>query len=115
MHFRALLILAGAAAFLVACGSSTSTANSCGNSGANANVNTTSSNQFSPASTTINHGESVCWQGASAVTHTVTDDGGAFDVNLPPSQIFIHAYPTAGTFTYHCKIHTGMTGSVTVK
>src|SRR5713101_9002557 len=97
-----------------ACGSSTSTANSCGSSGANANVNTTSSNQFSPSSTTITHGQSVCWQNSSSVTHTVTDNGAAFDTNLPVGQIFLHTYATAGTYTYHCKIHAGMTGSIKV-
>jgi len=56
----------------------------------------------------------VCWQNSSSVTHTVTDDGGAFDTNLPVGQIFLHTYPTAGTYTYHCKIHAGMTGSIKV-
>ena len=102
------------AAVIMACGSSTSVANSCGSSGANANVNTTSSNTFSPKATTITHGQSVCWQNSSAVLHTVTDDGGAFDTDLPVGQIFVHTYTIAGTYPYHCKIHTGMTGTITV-
>ena len=97
-----------------ACGSSTSPANSCGSSGANANVNTTSSNTFSPNTATINHGQTVCWQNSGSVTHTVTDDGGAFDTNLPVAHIFLHTYPTAGTYLYHCRIHAGMTGSIKV-
>jgi len=97
-----------------ACGSSTSPANSCGSSGASANVNTTSSNSFSPNAATINHGQTVCWQNSSSVTHTVTDDGGAFDTNLPVGQILLHTYATAGTYTYHCKLHAGMTGSIKV-
>src|SRR2546422_3360434 len=98
----------------LACGSSTSPANSCGSSGANANVNTSSSNQFSPSTSTITHGQSVCWQNSSSVTHTVTDDGSAFDTNLPVGQIFVHTYAAAGDFPYHCKIHPGMTGTVHV-
>ena len=97
-----------------ACGSSTSPANSCGSSGASANVNTTSSNSFSPNTATITHGQTVCWQNSSSVAHTVTDNGGAFDTNLPVGQIFLHTYATAGTYPYHCKIHAGMTGSITV-
>ena len=93
--------------------SSTSPANSCGSSGANANVNTTSSNSFSPASLTITHGQSVCWQSGN-VLHTVTDNGGAFDADLPVGQVFVHTYPAAGTYPYHCKIHAGMTGTVIV-
>jgi len=104
------------AALGVACSSSTSVANSCGSSGANANVNATSSNTFSSSHVTITHGEKVCWQNSSSVLHTVTDDGGAFDTDLPVGQVFVHTYPTAGTFNYHCKIHvaSGMTGTVTV-
>jgi plastocyanin len=56
----------------------------------------------------------VCWQNSSSVAHTVTDDGGAFDTNLPVGQIFLHTYATAGTYTYHCRIHAGMTGSIKV-
>lgn len=113
---RAVLAVSAALVALlgVACGSSTSPANSCGGSGASANINTTSSNNFSPGSATITHGQSVCWQNSSSVLHTVTDDGGAFDVNLPVGQIFVHTYSTAGTFAYHCKIHAGMTGTIVV-
>lgn len=98
----------------VACGSSTSVANSCGSSGATANVNTASSNSFSPNTTTITHGQSVCWQNSSSVTHTVTDNNGAFNTNLTVGQILVHTYATAGSFPYHCSIHAGMTGTVTV-
>jgi plastocyanin len=97
-----------------ACSSSTSVANSCGSSGANANVNTASSNNFSPTTTTITHGQSVCWQNSSSVAHTVTADDGAFNTSLPVGQIFVHTYATAGSFPYHCTIHAGMTGTVTV-
>ncbi len=97
-----------------ACGSSTSPASSCGSSGANANVNTASSNSFSPNTATITHGQTVCWQNSSSVAHTVTDDGGAFDTDLPVGQIFVHTYATAGTYAYHCKLHAGMTGAITV-
>jgi len=114
MHPSSVITLVVIACFAIACGNSTSTANSCGSSGANANVNTTSSNQFSPSSTTITHGQSVCWQNSSSATHTVTDDGAAFDTNLPVGQIFVRTYAAAGDFPYHCKIHAGMTGTVHV-
>ena len=112
MRYTTAVVVGLAAVVAVACSSPTSTANSCGSSGANANVNFSSSNHYSPSATTITHGESVCWQSGS-VTHTVTADSGAFDVTLPPGQIFIHQFPTAGVFPYHCKIH-GETGTVTV-
>ncbi|HEX4602289.1 MAG TPA: hypothetical protein VH116_12910, partial [Gemmatimonadales bacterium] len=53
------------------CGSSTSPANSCGSVKADANVGTTSSNNFSPANTTITHGQTVCWQNNTQTLHSV--------------------------------------------
>ena len=112
---RAIIGVVAVVALLAsACGSSTSPASSCGSSGANANVNTASSNSFSPNTATITHGQTVCWQNSSSADHTVTDNGGAFDTNLPVAQIFVHTYATAGTYPYHCTIHAGMTGSITV-
>jgi plastocyanin len=116
-----MLVTRGMAMILVvvlavaACGSSspTSVANSCGNSGANANVNTTSSNSFSPSAVTITHGQTVCWQ-AGNVTHTVTSDNGLFNATLDTGQVFMYTFATAGAYPYHCTIHSGMTGTVTV-
>jgi plastocyanin len=98
-----------------ACSSSpTTTANSCGSSGASANVGATDAQVFSPNHATITHGQSVCWQNNGSITHTVTDDGGAFNTNLPSGQVFVHIYAAAGTFPYHCTIHPGMIGTITV-
>jgi plastocyanin len=114
---RSLLVVCSTIVALIgtACGSNpTTVASSCGNS-ANANVNTpSSSNTFSPTTATITHGQTVCWQNSSSVAHTVTADNGDFDVNLPAGNIFLHTYPTAGTYTYHCKIHAAMTGTIVV-
>ena len=98
-----------------ACGSSTMVANSCGSSGASANINATDSKVFSPNTATITHGQSVCWQNNGSFAHTVTsDDGTSFNTGLPSGQIFVHTFPTAGSFPYHCTIHAGMTGTITV-
>jgi len=94
--------------------SSTSPANSCGSSGAFANIGATDAQVFSPNHATITHEQSVCWQNNGSITHTVTDDGGAFNTNLPSGMIFVHIYAAAGTFPYHCTIHSGMIGSITV-
>ncbi|HEX4601068.1 MAG TPA: hypothetical protein VH116_06730, partial [Gemmatimonadales bacterium] len=96
------------------CGSSTSPANSCGSVKADANVNATDTKNYSPSATTITHGQTVCWQNNGSLLHSVTDNGGAFDTDLPVGQVFTHTYPTVGTFAYHCKYHTGMTGTITV-
>src|SRR5713226_4104465 len=66
--------------------SSTSPANSCGSSGASANIGATDAQVFSPNHATITHEQSVCWQNNGSITHTVTDDGGAFNTNLPSDR-----------------------------
>jgi plastocyanin len=100
---------------LAACGSSTSPANSCGSAKADANVNATDSRVFSPQQTTITHGQTVCWQNNGSVPHTVTsNDGTSFNSDLPVGQIFLHTFAVAGSFAYHCNVHSGMTGTVTV-
>jgi plastocyanin len=112
MRARGFAVLVAA---LAACGGSSTGTGSCGQSGANANVNATDTKVFSPNGTTITHGQSVCWQDNGAVSHTVTsDDGTSFNSPLGPGQTFVHTFPAAGSFPYHCTIHTGMTGTVTV-
>ena len=112
---RNILIIGIIALVAAGCSSSTTmVANSCGSSGASANINTSSSNSFSPKSATITAGQSVCWQNSSSVAHTVTSDNAVFDSNLPVDQIFLRSFATAGSFPYHCKIHAGMTGTITV-
>jgi plastocyanin len=68
---RAMLGLGISLAVLTsaACSSSTMVANSCGSSGASANINATDSKVFSPSSATITHGQSVCWQNNGTFSH----------------------------------------------
>jgi plastocyanin len=87
----------------------------CNANGAAATVNATGSNAFSPANVTVQAGQSLCWRNTSSTAHTVTADGGAFDSSLPGNSIFVRDFPTAGVFPYHCEIHAGMAGTVTVQ
>lgn len=115
MRVYTIVTLALVSGFLAACGSSTSPATSCGSAKADANVNATDSKVFSPSNTTIAHGQTVCWQNNGTFAHTVTsNDGTSFDSSLPAGQIFLHTFPNAGSFAYHCTIHSGMTGTITV-
>ncbi|MEP6597416.1 MAG: cupredoxin domain-containing protein [Ginsengibacter sp.] len=69
-----------------------------------------------PASTTVKKGTSVTWYNADSFAHTVTsDDGTSFNSgNLAGKSSFTYKANTAGTFDYHCNIHSGMTGQLTV-
>jgi plastocyanin len=115
---RTTLAVSMGLVFLVAAAcssSSTMVANSCGSSGASANISASDGLTFAPSTATITHGQSVCWQNNGSVGHTVTsNDGTSFNTSLPSGQIFVHTFATAGSFPYHCNIHAGMTGTITV-
>jgi plastocyanin len=70
---------------------------------------------FSPASDSVPAGSKVTWTNSDTTAHTVTfDDGSADSGNLAPGSTFDHTFATAGTFAYHCTIHSQMHGTVTV-
>jgi plastocyanin len=73
-------------------------------------------NQFSPATVTVNVGDTVTWDWTGANPHTVTSNDGTFDSGAPQtSGSFQHTFTAAGTFAYICEVHgQSMSGTVTV-
>jgi plastocyanin len=71
---------------------------------------------FSPNPIRITVGSTVSWTNATGPTHTATADRGAWTTGniAPGATSSAISFPTAGTFTYHCAIHSSMTGSVIV-
>ncbi len=70
---------------------------------------------FSPASITIAPGMTVIWTNRDSVAHTVTaDDNSWGSGNLAQGATYSHTFTTPGVYPYHCAIHPGMHGSVTV-
>jgi plastocyanin len=70
---------------------------------------------FSPSTLTVSAGTTVTWTNKDAISHTVTSDTGLFDSGtLAANGTFNFTFMTEGTYTYHCKIHPGMTASVVV-
>jgi len=71
---------------------------------------------FSPNPIRITAGSTVTWTNATAPTHTSTSDTGAWNTGniAPGATSSAVAFPTAGTFTYHCAIHPSMAGTVIV-
>ena len=70
---------------------------------------------FNPATNSVPTGSKVTWTNNDTAAHTVTfDDGSADSGNIAPGSIFDHTFATAGTFAYHCTIHSQMKGAVTV-
>jgi plastocyanin len=84
--------------------------------------------RFTPATVTIDVGQSVTWHNADNGDHNVQADDGSFKgggdpINHEPAPggwTFTHTFNTAGTFRYFCKQHgdvggVGMAGKVIVK
>ena len=82
--------------------------------------------EFKPASITVALNDRVTWRFTGADTnHSVTSDAGqgdSFDSDPgnpspvhAPGYTFSHDFKKAGRFTYFCKVHPSMTGSVTVR
>jgi plastocyanin len=70
----------------------------------------------SPWNVTIAAGGTVTWSNKDAQVHNVTSDTGSWtpqDINA--SGDFTRVFATKGTFAFHCAIHAGMTGMITVQ
>ena len=70
---------------------------------------------FAPDAVDVTAGATVTWTNSDGVAHTSTSDAGVWDSGVvPPGGQFSVAFPTAGTYHYHCLIHPGMIGTVVV-
>lgn len=76
---------------------------------------------YSPASVTINAGDTVEWKNIDTAAHTVTGgspaDGpsGVFDSSLiMGGASFAHTFDDAGSYDYFCMVHPWMIGNVQV-
>jgi len=71
---------------------------------------------FSPASITINHGDTVTWRNVDKVDHQIVADDGSFaSPILHAGRSWSRALTTAGTFRYHDALHPRLAGRITVK
>lgn len=71
---------------------------------------------FAPDLVDIAVGGTVTWTNTDSVAHTTTADQGSWDSgSVAPGGKFSSTYSSAGTFPYHCAIHPGMVGTITVR
>jgi len=91
-------------------GSSSATAAPAGT--ASAAALTISNSNFAEAS--VAAGTTFTIANTDTRPHTVTDDAGSFDVNVPAGGTATLSIPTAGTYKIHCKLHSLMHGTITV-
>lgn len=73
-------------------------------------------NMAFPASTTVKVGTKVNWVNKDSFAHTVTsDDGTTFNSGtLAGGATFSFTPTVAGSFAYHCNIHSNMHGTLIV-
>jgi plastocyanin len=72
---------------------------------------------YSPASVTVNVGDTITWTNSDAQAHTATADDASWDTGTISGSGGTGAvtFSTAGAFPYHCSIHPEITGTVTVQ
>ena len=70
---------------------------------------------FSPISLRIKKGETVMWKNNDTNDHTVDGDDGSFSSGtIKSGRTFRHTFKKAGKYTYSCKLHPRMKGTVVV-
>ena len=96
--------------------------NGCESTGANVTVNALDNQTFDKTNFTISAGSRVCWQNFGTLSHTVTANANAqdttwkLDAQLNPDLIVLYSFGKQGVnYTYYCKIHPGMTGTIQVR
>lgn len=70
---------------------------------------------FNPDAVDVAVGTTVTWTNTDSVAHTSTSDGAGWNSGaIAPRAQFSTTFQNAGTFPYHCAIHPGMVGTITV-
>jgi plastocyanin len=69
---------------------------------------------FTPASSTIAPGTTVCWTNMDALQHTVTSSTFASSSQLNSGETHRATFPSQGEHDYACSIHAEMMGRVVV-
>lgn len=71
--------------------------------------------KFEPAQLNVPPGTTVQWTNRGKQKHTVTSDKGLWDSgDLDPGATYSRTFDSPGTYTYNCRHHKGMTGTIVV-
>jgi plastocyanin len=96
---------------LAACGSSSKSSSTGSSSAADITISGTSFANVKP----VKAGATVTIKNEDPFTHTVTsDDGTSFNVSIDGGKTATFTAPKAGTYAFHCNIHSSMHSSLTV-
>lgn len=70
---------------------------------------------YDPDPVTIEEGGKVIWVNRDAAPHTATADDGSFDTGtIEQDKLKSESFKQPGTYTYFCRIHPSMHGTVEV-
>jgi plastocyanin len=105
------IALAGLVVGLAACSSS---AKSSPPAAAAGPAQITIDSSFTYHVTAVTAGSTVTVKNDSTSMHTVTQDGGGFNVTIDAGKTATFPAPAAGTYKFHCNIHSFMHGTLTV-
>jgi plastocyanin len=125
MSRMSILGLFTGVALALACGSPSGEGNGCAGTGAHTVVSAQDNQTFSPATLSVTHGESVCWQNTGSIAHTITANGATIvdsswvpdsvNAQLNPGSLYLRTFSKQGVhYFYKCSIHPGMIGEVDV-
>lgn len=120
MSRRTLAWLGGIALFLAACSSGGSASPAAGSActeatGTGAVAVSIKDFEFAPAAITAKVGDLVLFTNAGAVAHNATlDSGGCKTSDVQPGSSDGLRFTVAGTYPFHCTIHTQMKGTITI-
>ena len=70
---------------------------------------------FSPTSLTVAAGKTLTFKNEDSVAHTVTDRNGKFDQTVAPGATITITIDVPGTYSYYCRFHPMMTGTIIVQ
>ena len=72
--------------------------------------------EFDPATVTAKVGDTITWTNNGAAQHTVTlDDQPSCDTgSITAGSTGSLKFTAAGTYAFHCKIHSSMKGTITI-
>lgn len=59
-------------------------------------------------------GDTITWRNDDIFRHSATAEDQSFDVDLPVDGEAVMALTEAGEWSFYCKFHPGMTGTLTV-
>ena len=69
---------------------------------------------WKPAKVTAKVGETVTWDVEKGLLHDLVGEDGVKHESAN-EFVYTHAYDAAGEYDFQCTLHSGMTGTVTVK